>query len=108
MDGTTIKQRFEYLYNLRKGNIEGTWDRIELYCDPLRGGKFYNEQKTELQIRQREPNTWDLTPIWGSSILAASMQGSLTSPALQWFGLGFKNEDLEKDRETKSWLDELV
>lgn len=106
MDGTDIKRRFEYLYQLRKGGIEGTWDRIEMYCDPLRGGKFYNEQKTELQIRTREPATWDLTSIWGSSVLAASMQASLTSPGIRWFGLGFQNDKLEKDHEAKAWIED--
>jgi hypothetical protein len=79
-----------------------------MYCDPLRGGKFYNEQKTELQIQQKEVNVWDLTPIWGSSVLAASMQGSLTSPATPWFDIGFGNEDLENHREAKSWLDDCA
>lgn len=106
MTGDDIKRRFEYLFNLRKGGIEGVWDRIEMYCDPLRGGKFYNDQKTELQITQKEVNVWDLTPIWGSSILAASMQASLTSPALPWFGIGYQNQDLETDRDAKTWIDD--
>jgi hypothetical protein len=49
---------------------------------------------------------WDLTAIKGLSILTASMQSSLISPAVRWFNLTFKTDELNEDEECATWLDD--
>ena len=105
MLGSEIVRRFEQLFSLRKGSIEATWDEIERYIAPMRGGRFYQTQSTEYELRSRRPEVWDLTAIKGLSILTASMQSSLISPAIRWFNLIYKDPLLDKDKEAKAWLD---
>lgn len=106
MTGAEIKKRYDYLFALRKGSIEQTWDEIERYITPMRGGKFYQEQQNEYAIQTRRPEVWDLTPIWGAQVLASSMESSLTSPAVRWFHLDFKNKTLKKDKDAQIWIDD--
>jgi len=40
MNGKDILARFESLFSLRKGSIEGTWNEIEQYISPMRSGGF--------------------------------------------------------------------
>ena len=106
MTGAEIKKRYDYLFALRKGSIEQTWTQIEEYISPIRAGRFYQEQTNEYTIQTRRPNVWDLTPIWGAQQLASSMESSLTSPAVRWFKLDFKNKELKKDKDAQIWLDD--
>jgi hypothetical protein len=108
MRGREIVQRFEQLFSLRKGSIEATWDQIERYIAPMRGGRFYQTQSTEYELRSRRPEIWDLTAIKGLSILVASMQSSLISPAVRWFNLQFKDEELNDNQEANKWLDDCT
>lgn len=108
MRGKEIVMRFEQLFSLRKGSIEATWDQIERFISPMRGGRFYQTQSTEYELRSRRPEVWDLTAIKGLSILVASMQSSLISPAVRWFNLTFKTDKLNDDQDASKWLDDCT
>ena len=49
---------------------------------------------------------FDSTAITASNLLAASLQGTLTSPSLQWFSIKVRNEELMEDREVQLWLED--
>jgi len=108
MNGKDILARFESLFSLRKGSIEGTWNEIEQYISPMRSGGFYNPLTSENEVRSRRPEIWDLTAIKGLSILTASMQSSLISPAIRWFNFVFKDPKLDIDKDARAWLDECT
>ena len=49
---------------------------------------------------------FDSTAITASNLLAASLQGTLTSPSLQWFNIKLKEEQLNQDRGVQLWLED--
>ena len=42
---------------------------------------------------------------WSSKLLASSLHGNLTNPALRWFGLTVRPEDLAEKPAVREWLD---
>ncbi|MBQ4567660.1 MAG: head-tail connector protein [Desulfovibrio sp.] len=50
----------------------------------------------------------DATGILAMRVLAAGMQGGLTSPARPWFRLSLDDADLAKSRPAQAWLDEVA
>lgn len=50
----------------------------------------------------------DATGILAMRVLAAGMQGGLTSPARPWFRLSLDDADLAKSRPAQTWLDEVA
>lgn len=106
MTPAEIVKRFEELFHLRKSSVESTWDDIEYYISPIRTGNFFQEKKTETEIRHERPEIFDTTAIWGLQVLAASMHSSLTSPAIRWFRFGFKGKKLRDNQVAKRWLED--
>lgn len=100
-----IKKRFEALFTQRK-TVEQTWDLIEQFIMPLRGGKFFQSQQSEHEIDwRRGRNIYDSTAINACNTLASSMHGALTSPAIRWFSLRMRNTELNADTEVMQWLE---
>ena len=105
MDGKQIKQRFDELWSDRK-IVENTWDLIERVIMPLGGGRFFQPLHNEGEIDWRRRGIYDDTAILGCDTLAASIHGSLTSPATKWFDFHFRTSALNDNVEAKKWLDE--
>ena len=104
MNPKQICARFEALFSDRKVT-EQTWDYIERFVYPLGGGKFFEDNRHEGSIDWRRRNIYDDTAINGADTLAASIHGSLMSPASVWFGFIFQNDALNNDNTAKAWLD---
>lgn len=99
-----IKQRYDALSSIRS-SIEGTWDMIEKYQAPLRGGKFFQDQNSEHEVDwRRGRDVFDSTAILAANTLASSVHGALTNPAIRWFDLRFRQEKLNKDHDSAEWL----
>lgn len=103
MDGENIRKRYHRLVSLRQ-TVNETWDAIERYIAPYRG-RFFKDERSENSIEWRKPWVYDSTAIMASQALSAHLHSSLTSPAIQWFDLTFRDEDLNDSREAKEWLD---
>lgn len=104
----TMKQlvaRYRALESDRK-IAEEVWDLIEKFIYPLGGGKYFQSNTTEGEMEWRRRNIYDDTAINGADTLAASIHGSLTSPAIKWFDLMFSDPALQKNNEAMTWLDE--
>ena len=108
MENAKIVQRLDALMALRKSTIEDSWDKIEQYIAPIRGGKFFNEQQSEAEIDFDRPEIFDDTAITGADTLASAIHGALTSPALQWFGMRFRSDELNSDNESMEWLEKCA
>jgi hypothetical protein len=101
-----IRQRFEQLVASRQV-VQAKWDDCERYIAPFRGGRFFNEQKGESQKDYGSiTDVWDSTAIMGAQRLAASIHTAITSPAIRWFRLAFRDAAIQKDKAAKSWLDD--
>lgn len=97
-------QRYEALESSRK-NLDQVLQSVERYVVPYRG-EFYQELETEQSVRWQRRELWSSVPVTAAQLLASHMHGSLTSPAVKWFGLAFRDDDLQEDGEAKEWLEE--
>jgi hypothetical protein len=90
-----------------RSNIEGIWDQIDRFILPLGGAQRVTEGANESGIRWGRQEVWDITAIDGAQKLAASIHGSVTSPAIRWFRLTFRDKNLAEDQEASTWLDKV-
>ncbi len=105
MKAEEIKKRFEALWSQRK-TVEQTWDLIEQFIMPIRGGKFFETQESEHSIDWRRGRAvFDSTAQNAMYTLASSMHGSLTSPSTRWFSLKFRDQELNKSTANVQWLE---
>lgn len=105
MDGKDIVKRFDTLVSLRK-TVEDIWDVINKLVVPFRGD-FFRDISTEHAVTWRDNREiFDSTAVDAVGTLAASIHGSLTSPAIRWFELAFRLDELNNDKEARQWLEE--
>lgn len=105
MECSEIIRRFN-MHVSERSTIESTWEMIEQFVVPFRG-RFFQDNKTEGSIEWKTRNVYDSTAIMANQTLASSIHGSLTSPAIRWFQLRFRNEKLNTNTEAKAWLEEV-
>ena len=87
--------------------VEDIWDAIELYIAPYRG-RFFKDEKSENSIQWRRPFVFDGTAIMASQNLASSLHSRLTSASTKWFGMKFKEDNLNDDIEALAWLEDVT
>ncbi len=108
MKAEEIKKRFEALWTQRK-TVEQTWDLIEQFIMPIRGGKFFETQESEHTIDWRRGRmVFDSTAQNAMYTLASSMHGALTSPSTRWFSLKFRDQELNKVTANTQWLEKAA
>lgn len=106
-DTKFLKSRFEVLKADRTG-IEQAWEQVEKFVSPLGGvGSNQGGPTRESEVGWQRQEIWDFTAIDGCQKLAASIHGSVTSPAIRWFRLTFRSKELAEDTEAASWLDKV-
>jgi hypothetical protein len=104
MTPVEIRSRYDALWGLRK-TPEQTWDLIEKFIAPIRGGKFFQDQTSEHEIDwRRGRDVFDSTAILAANTLASSVHGALTSPSSRWFNLRFREDDLNTNDAAVTWL----
>lgn len=104
MKGNEIVARYDSLKSDRS-NIEMTWQAISDLMMPYRGEFFKDNSISENSIEWRKTRQiYDSTAPMAIQTLAASLHGSLTSPATQWFEMVFRDPEIQKDREAAIWL----
>jgi len=106
MDAAAICKRVEQLSDSRNV-VESTWDLIEKYIAPYRGG-FFRDERSEDSIEWRRPWIYDSTAVMSSQHLASSLHNGITSAVAQWFTLQFRQKKLNDNVEAKRWLDECT
>jgi hypothetical protein len=107
MDGKSIVQRFDMLVSQRK-TVEDVWDVINKLVVPFRGD-FFRDVSSEHAVTWRDNREiFDSTAVDAAGTLAASIHGSLTSPAIRWFELAFRSAVLNDDKEARAWLEEAA
>ena len=107
MEIQELKARFDALVSQRK-TLDQTWEAIATTMMPFRG-QFFRDSSSEHEVEWRRPrHIYDSTAPMGIQTLAASLHGSLTSPATRWFSMDFRNPELSEDHEAKIWLQNAV
>ena len=96
-----IKKRMNQMEGGR-GTWEDHWQEILDYVMPRKADITFKRTKGE----KRAEILFDSTAITASNLLAASLQGTLTSPSLQWFNIKLKEEQLNQDRGVQLWLED--
>lgn len=97
-----LKNRLEVLKNER-ANINSEWEDISYYVAPGRG-RMYETQDDENSIDRDFPEKYDSTAVIAAQGLAASLHSGLTSPATNWFGLRFQEDELNDNVEASEWI----
>ena len=96
-----FKKRLNQMQGNR-GTWEDHWQEILDYVMPRKADITFKRTKGE----KRAEILFDSTAITASNLLAASLQGTLTSPSMQWFYLRVRNERLNENREVQLWLED--
>lgn len=101
---------FDYIKK-RQSRMEGDrqtweehWQQILDYVMPRKADITF----TRSQGESRTDILFDSTAITANNLLAASLQGTLTSPSLAWFHLKLRNEELNNQREVQLWLEDTA
>jgi hypothetical protein len=77
------------------------WQEVADFTFPERS----NIQITRHPSQQRTLKMLDSTAMHAKNLLAASMQGALTSSAFMWFGLRIRGIELSRDHQVNKWLE---
>ena len=98
-----IKKRLDRL-GQERGTWEVNWQEILDYVMPRKADvvtlRTRGEKRTEV--------LFDSTAITANNLLAASLQGTLTSPSLPWFNIKLRDEELNEDRDVQLWLEDTA
>ena len=105
MDNITIKQRIAQRSGER-AVLEGIWKLVEQFISPFRT-MFFQEKNMETAVDWRLRELYDSTAIFANQNLAASLDGSLTNSAVQWFHYVFKEPEAKRYIEVLQWLEEV-
>jgi hypothetical protein len=83
---------------------EDHWQDILDYVMPRKAEVSFKRAEGE----RRTEVLYDSTAITACNLLAASLQGTLTSPSLPWFSIKLRNEDLNQERDVQVWLEDTA
>ena len=98
-----IKKRVDALASDR-GTWEVNWQEILDYVMPRKADVVTLRTKGE----KRTEVLFDSTAITANNLLAASLQGTLTSPSLQWFNIRLRDDELNQNHDIQLWLEDTA
>ncbi|WP_031479401.1 portal protein [Maridesulfovibrio frigidus] len=87
-----------------RSSWEGHWKEISDYILP-RKGLYAGSQPND--GRRKGNRIIDSTATRSLRILAAGLQGGLTSPARPWFRLGIADRDMAKHKSVRDWISKV-
>jgi len=98
-----IRKRLDKL-EADRGTWESHWQEILDYVMPRKAEITFLRSRGE----KRTEVIFDSTAITANNLLAASLQGTLTSPSLPWFSLKLRDDDANKIRDIQIWLEDTA
>ena len=98
-----IKKRLDKLETDRS-TWEDHWQEILDYVMPRKADITFTRSRAE----KRTEVLFDSTAITANNLLAASLQGTLTSPSLPWFSLKLRDDDANKVIDVQIWLEDTA
>ncbi|RKZ92318.1 MAG: hypothetical protein DRQ40_08875, partial [Gammaproteobacteria bacterium] len=103
MDEKEIRRKFMALESQRKV-VEQVWQVLERFVLPY-NGRFFQHAAGESSIEWRRREVFDATAVQACIQLAASIHGSLTNPAIQWFEMAWRDLEDTDNHEAQVWLE---
>jgi hypothetical protein len=97
-----LRHKVETLKSERH-NLNTEWESIGRLVAPGRG-RMWETHDEENSIDRVFNEKYDSTAVVAAQSLAAALHSGLTSPATVWFGLRFKQEELNDSTEASAWL----
>ena len=85
-----------------KGTWTDHWQEILDYVMPRKATTTVRYSKGA----KRTEKLYDSSAIHANTLLAASLQGTLTSASLPWFHLRVRDETLNQQRDVSVWLED--
>jgi hypothetical protein len=104
MENVKIRKRV-HARKSERAALESVWKLVEQFISPYRT-TFFSEKSSESSQDWRLRELYDSTGIFAAQNLGASLDGSLTNPAIQWFHFMFRNPEAQKYLEVVKWLEE--
>lgn len=101
MELPDLRRRYAALLSARSG-WDSVWEALSELFLPFRWKKD-SDRRQGVKINPRLVNSCG---VLAARVLAAGLQGSMTSPARPWFRIGLKGEP--DDGKLGAWLDELT
>ena len=98
-----IKKRCANLESVR-ATWEDHWQEILDYVMPRKADVTFVRSKGE----KRTEVLYDSTAITANNLLAASLQGTLTSASLPWFHLKLRDTESNQNRDVQLWLEDAA
>ena len=98
-----IRKRLDKL-EADRSTWESHWQEILDYVMPRKAEITFLRSRGE----KRTEVLFDSTAITANNLLAASLQGTLTSPSLPWFSLKLRDDDTNKIRDVQIWLEDTA
>ena len=105
MNASQCIARLEAL-KAERSNLDGHFDLIDRFIVPGRGRLFDGKTGGENSVDWRRRELFDSTALQAAQTLAASINGSLTSPSTRWFTYRFRNPENNKNTVYAAWLQE--
>lgn len=87
-----------------RGTWEDHWQEILDYVMPRKADVITMRTKGE----KRTEILFDSTAIQASTLLAASLQGTLTSPSLPWFSIKLRDKELNENEDVARFLEDTA
>ena len=98
---TELLRRWRHLLSMRSG-WEKNWRDLAKYLVP-------HKSNVNVQVvggTSQTTELYDGVGVHANELLASSMAGSLTSPAIRWFSLHMRSEKLNRRKAVRSWLED--
>lgn len=103
LNATDCKLRYEALESERK-NLDGQLELLERFVMPGKGRFFQEGLDAEESVDWRHRELYDGTAQNSNTLLAANSHSALTSGAMTWFELTFRQDELNESKEAAEWL----
>ena len=104
-DAAQIVTRYQRLLT-RRANFDLLVDEVAEFVLPHRGSIRRRELSAQVPGEKQTTRLFDATGAEANRLLAASMQGSLTSSAIPWFHLKTREDYLNKIKRVQDWLED--
>jgi len=98
-DPERLVARYQALKSAR-ANVDTVYQEIADYVIPRKAVI----QSPPVQGAEQTEHLWDSTAVRANELLAARIQGALTSPSVRWFSIKTRNEEINRLWAVRSWL----
>jgi len=102
--GPELARKYDRL-KARRLMFDNLYDDLAEFEAPHRGRPSYLAQHAQTPGERQTDRLFDSTAVEAAAVLAANMQGALSSPTLPWFRLKTRDDRLNQIKSVQDWLE---